>query len=424
MSYTKDNSKLVIWRQEAGKYWNNPTLASQQRTLARTRTGESNPNWKTQVKNQQNATTGMTGVFETFQATRAFAETVYYNYGTTDPTNPIKSYVKGDIGQFDCLVDWLPIITTSTADNRALIAYLNHVRSARSSFSGPVFLGELRESLKMIRHPFVNLRNLADTWINKVAKAKRPRGPKGPVNPEWKKNLSGLWLEQAFGWQPLISDINSAFKTFRGLRDSKPQKPVSGFGIEEINVPAKSYTMLTNPGTFVYYDVDKRSKERAFVKYTGMVNCRTQGSPVDALEPFGFTIDSWAPTAWELLPWSFLIDYFTNAGDVISAGTVSRVGIAWTRKTTVTYQIVDVNAVCNTAKAKSSLDLFGTQYYISAEGSPTKGNWTRRVVTRLPEGFLGIPTLSLEIPGLPTQWANMTALFASANAVHPQRRRF
>lgn len=423
MSYTKDNSKLIVLRTETGKYWNAPTLAAQVRNVLRTRTGESNPHWRTQVKRQQNATTPMTGVFDTFQCTRAFAQTVWKNYGTVDPTNPIKSYAYGDLGQFDCFPDWLPTITTLTADNRALIRYLKEVREARSSFQGPVFMGELREAFRMIRHPAMGLRSLADNWIRKVHRAKYPRGPKGPVDYEWKKNLGSLWLEQAFGWQPLISDINGAFKTFRGLRDSKPQIPVSGFGIEEMAVPSKCYSSLTNPGQHIFYNETRRSKERAFVKYTGMVNIRTEGAPVDALEAFGFTIDSWAPTAWELLPWSFLIDYFTNIGDVISAGTVSRSGIAWTRKTVVTYQIVDKVAIGNTAKAKSAIDAFGAQYYISAEAAPTTGNYTRRVVTRSPNGFLGIPTLSFEIPGLPTQWANMTALFTSAYAIHRQNYR-
>jgi hypothetical protein len=333
----------------------------------------------------------------------------------------------GDVGQYGNTIDWVPQISTSVADNRALIAYLKHVRSTVSTFGGPVFLGELREAFSMIRHPAMGLRNLANSWINRVSKAKRPRGPKGPVNHEWKKNLSSMWLEQAFGWQPLISDINDAFKTFRGLRDSKPQKPVSGFGIEEIEVPSRSYVdsvfSVYNFGNWMYYLVNRTSKERAFVKYSGMVNCQTYGSPVDALEPFGFTIDSWAPTAWELLPWSFLIDYFTNIGDVISAGTVSRSNLAWSRKTVVTYQMSDMVAKGQAAAIRDWFNSnVGPDYLTTCEIPDTHSNVMRRATQRLVHTPLGIPTLSFEIPGLPTQWANMTALFASANAVHPQRR--
>jgi hypothetical protein len=242
------------------------------------------------------------------------------------------------------------------------------------------------------------------------------------VEREWQKNLSSLWLEQAFGWQPFISDINSAFKTFRGLRDSKPQRPVSGFGVEEINVPSKSYVNTGHPvfGGWIEYLVNRTAKERAFVKYSGMVNCSTYGSPVDALEPFGFTIDSWAPTLWELLPWSFLIDYFTNIGDVISAGTVSRSRLAWSRRTQVTYQLIEMLARGRPEYVKQNL---GT-YFISTEQPDVRGKYVRRMTNRQPTTSLGIPTLSFEIPGLPTQWANMTALFASATAIHPQRHRF
>jgi hypothetical protein len=375
------------------------------------------------VKNQQNATTDMSGIYDTFKGNRVQASVTFKNYGVSG-TDPIRLTANGDVGQYGNSIDWVPQISTSVADNRALIAYLKHVRSTVSTFGGPVFLGELREAFSMIRHPAMGLRNLANSWIGRVSKAKRPRGPKGPVNREWKKNLSSMWLEQAFGWQPLISDINDAFKTFRGLRDSKPQKPVSGFGIEEIEVPFRSYVdsvySVYNFGNWMYYLVNRTSKERAFVKYSGMVNCQTYGSPVDALEPFGFTIDSWAPTAWELLPWSFLIDYFTNIGDVISAGTVSRSRLAWSRRTQVTYQLIEMLARGRPEYVKQNL---GT-YFISTEQPDVRGKYVRRMTNRQPTTSLGIPTLSFEIPGLPTQWANMTALFASATAIHPQRHRF
>lgn len=427
MSFTKDRSIQFLVGYQGTDRFGNPYESSIVRTASRTRTGESNPNWKTQVKNQQNATTDMSGTFDTFKSNRVRASVTFRNYGISG-TDPVRLTANGDIGQYGNIIDWLPTISTSTADNRALIAYLKHVRSTVSSFGGPVFMGELREAFRMIRQPVLGLRNLADSWIRKAARSKRPRGPKGPVNHEWKKNLSSLWLEQAFGWQPLISDINSAFKTFRGLRDSKPQRPVSGFGIQEIDVPHRTYVdsvqSVHNFGNWMYYLVNRTSRERAFVKYSGMVNCQTYGSPVDALEPFGFTIDSWAPTAWELLPWSFLIDYFTNIGDVISAGTVSRSSIAWTRKTVVTYQISDMVAKGQEAAVTSWFnDNVGPGYLTTCEMPDTHGNYVRRAVQRQAITSLGIPTLSFEIPGLPTQWANMTALFASANAIHPQRRR-
>lgn len=57
------------------------------------------------------------------------------------------------------------------------------------------------------------------------------------------------------------------------------------------------------------------------------------------------------PTAWEMLPWSFLIDYVSNIGDVISANLVSMENVAWVYKVT-------------RRSARKSTNLLGSKGYI------------------------------------------------------------
>jgi hypothetical protein len=151
-----------------------------------------------------------------------------------------------------------------------------------------------------------------------------------------------------------------------------------------------------------------------------MVVRQVDGSLLGKLEPFGFTFDEWLPTAWELLPWSWLIDYFSNVGDVITCGVADRSSLAWTNRSRVISQKQVRTGWYNEPLTKQS---FAPGKYISGYGTIAGFKANRRTVRRDRGYAIGSPTLSFELPGLPTQWANMTAVFAQVtNQVHPQRR--
>ena len=418
MSFTKDRSFYSAYRTfqrctNANPVYSTPFSGSS--LIQRTRTGESNPNWRTQVKRQENATTDMSGTFDTLLIGSGSANLTWKGYFGPNPQPIDTCDVTGNILAYLATIDWVPSITTNVADNRALIAYLKDVQTKKSAFKGLTFMGELREAFKMIRRPAVGLRNLCDSWISQVKREKK-RVPK-----QWKKNLSSMWLEQAFGWQPLVSDINSAYHTYKSFHDRKSQVPCSGFGKEEMEVPSRTgygINAIDSPYSLLNYNWSRVSKEIAIVKYKGMVKLTSTGTLAGSLEPFGFSFNEFIPTAWELLPWSFLIDYFTNIGDVIEAGCVSRGDIAWSNKTVITVQVKEITSSIWTNETNQ----FVGDNYISSFGTPVAHKATRRRVERLTFTPLGIPTFTFEIPGKPAQWANMLALFSGSNLIHPQRR--
>jgi hypothetical protein len=424
MSVTKNRSfqMSVRWdgfRADTGAY-NGSNIT---RLITRTRTGESNPHWREQVRDQQNATTNMTGIFDTLELVRGNCFVVHKNINSSTDSTQYRSWAKGDLISAQ-LCDWGYTVTENTANNRALIAYLKNVREAQVAFSAPTFLGELAETLRMIRSPAKGLRDLANSWLKKQPRdIFRDRHTKGGAKRyhAWKQNLSSTWLEQAFGWQPLVNDINSAFKTYTGLRDRKDQVPVSGFGIEaKPYAPRTLSNQTTALTTNMKYSYNTVARESCFVKYSGMVTRRVDGSLVSKLEPFGFDFDEFFPTAWELLPWSFLIDYFSNIGDVITCGVANRSSIAWTNRSRVIFQNQDASGYYNKELTAAG---FAPGKLLYHNGTNVSYKAQRRTVQRDRGVSVGYPTLSFEVPGLPTQWANMTALFAQANSqVHPQRR--
>jgi hypothetical protein len=312
-------------------------------------------------------------------------------------------------------LDWVAS-TESVAYNRGLIQYLKKCGEVNRAFSGGVFLGEPRETLRMIRNPAQGLRNILNSYMDSVGRSKK-RSPKN-----WKKNLSGQYLEYVFGIVPLVNDINEGMKAFRRLTEEPAKVPVTGVGVMEYGpVPSRTETLMTTVPYSVYPPVMIASRvatEKSVVRFRGMVWRRSRAATVDKAALFGFSPEQFIPTVWELLPWSFLIDYFTNIGDVLEAGVVNQGDIAWTNVSSTvirTQKYTESVAPASTHAGWSSA---------SVGGSPSFAHLERRTVTRSTPTSIGIPTLTLELPGRPAQFANMLALFTQAQDISPQSFRY
>jgi hypothetical protein len=64
------------------------------------------------------------------------------------------------------------------------------------------------------------------------------------------------------------------------------------------------------------------------------VMLRTYGSQDALARELGLFPESFAPTAWELAPWSFFADYFANIGDIIDGFSLVNGHLAWSYQTT------------------------------------------------------------------------------------------
>jgi len=313
----------------------------------------------------------------------------------------------------------LPTLGVGEAQNRALIAFLKKARSVQQDFNAPLFLGELKEALRMIRRPGEGLRKIADSWLSDCKKSKK----KSPKN--WKKNLSSAWLEQAFGWQPLIQDIKEGYKAYSNLVNYKDgeQRLVTGIGIEEKDVePVRSGSGYTCTGGYIPFNYTIMKKDKAFVKYYGMVTRQVDATLKDGLARVGFNAYNFVPTAWELLPWSFLVDYFSNIGDVLESSCFNKADLSWCSNSAVQTREIRMYWAADLYSMKD--DPIFKPYFVSFTGKPGLYQSEYRTMVRSGSFPVGIPSLSFELPGRPAQFANMLALFAGAQSVHPQHYRF
>lgn len=308
----------------------------------------------------------------------------------------------------------------TAADNLAKVRAISDLRRAQTSFQGGVFVGELRETLRALRSPAKTLREGISDYFATLKKRKRGvRGTAIQRRHALKDILGNTWLEYAFGWVPLISDIDSAAETLANhmvLKETRVQR--KRFFAEGNDVyawpvphPTEAFTAANGPCIVI---CDIRRKEEYNVKYFGMLN--VENPYKIGWQRIGLDLSNWLPTAWELVPWSFLADYFTNIGDIINAATTLRSQVLWMMKT-VHYQcqqsaegwrmspFIEGTGV---AKSKGFVGLL-----------PGKEVWTYKTINRSKYNGSLVPSFEFQIPGFGTKWINMAALAVTHKRLRP-----
>jgi len=367
--------------------------------------GGANPRFRSQIKNGENASTNFVGnkseILENREPSVNFSgvrlsdrkPVILNGSGYTVAARPSFGVPTG--------------ISTSSADNLALGQFYTSARKAISSFNGGTFLGELRETIHMIKRPGAALSDLVHIGMDRYANLAKRYAGKRLTRLELNQALSGLYLEGVFGWLPLIADVNSAMDAYDKLTSRGPSSlQCRGFGKETKQTSQTTGTENIYTSNFPS-DFTQVTSTEAQVLYYGKVKASIygHGSLGNARELFGFKADEFVPTLWELMPWSFLIDYFANISEIVSATTFLNSQLAWTSKTT--------RRIAYVQRAGRFRHTLGSGYQLGGGG---EYNWktSSTQVNRIASVSPSVPGLELSLPGSSAKWANMAALLSQS----------
>jgi hypothetical protein len=414
MAYTKDNSFRAIYRystkQGAGPLIN----TSNKFLIKRTRTGNLNPKWRKQVASHANAATDMSGTYESVDSLPINTYRVIKNVNLPDGRQT--ESVRGDLIAVAYLPSSdshvTPTIDSSAALNRARAKAYQQIRKAQVAMSGGVFLGEWKEAVHMLRHPLKPLRDGLSGYLKNFAKKSKglPKKKKLEV-------LSQTWLESSFGWRPFINDLEDAMSAYEEVTKNAGEqfRKIRAVGKDSLHI-STSQNLLFQPVSNYTFKTYARTREEAVVVFRGEVRRRAVVTVVDKLRVFGLSPEEFVPTVWELLPWSFLVDYFTNIGDILEAGATDTSTVAWIEQATIRSRILEANMDENVDFMRS---LLGPEL-LFLDSSYGELTYRVRSVSRVAAPVLNVPSFALEVPGSEMKELNMLALFTQANSVHPQ----
>lgn len=134
----------------------------------------------------------------------------------------------------------------------------------------------------------------------------REKRRKGQPSRRWTrpKDASALWLEYHFGWSPLIQDIHTAVKLI--------ESPFHhGFPIQ-----ATATSHFENSGPFGY---NESNRQKGYVSQKQGCTMFVENPNLHRATTLGLTNP--AAIAWELVPFSFVVDWFIPVGNFLNSWT-------------------------------------------------------------------------------------------------------
>lgn len=198
----------------------------------------------------------------------------------------------------------------SSNDQLSLVGKLTD--SLNAGFNLAVFLGEGKEALATITQMATRIYRAAKevkkgritNAANILLGGGKSPGGKRPKNPHLKdlKDFASNWLQLQYGWLPLIKDIFSAAKHLAYLQD----RPFNQTFRVRKTVYWAGDAPIGSTGTDMYSGY-KRESHSIIAKVTS----------VNEAALLGLTDPS--AVVWELMPYSFVFDWFIPLGNYLEA---------------------------------------------------------------------------------------------------------
>jgi hypothetical protein len=165
------------------------------------------------------------------------------------------------------------------------------------------------------------------------------RNPRGRNRRDASKAMANNWLEFSYGIAPTVADLeDQSFGIWRAYTRSQfgeDAQYVRGWAKDIQKSSASDNLSNDTPSGSSkprIYIRDSTIDEK-FIAFYGSVRTLRSDSMVSNLQnEFGLGLRSFVPTIWEIVPYSFVVDYFTNVGQMIDAFVFPRSDVLWINK--------------------------------------------------------------------------------------------
>lgn len=189
---------------------------------------------------------------------------------------------------------------------------INHVLKKSQSYGDILLLVsavEARKTAGMLKSVFINLYK----FIFGIYKAIKHLDAK-----EAYLILSDAWLQYRYGWTPLYLELDALYKNFTDGNIFSIRSSYGGAKHE--NTALHFDRRLDFLVEDFKYDSELHLEIREVVYRLGFnyFNSSTSRN-ADSLARLGLDLKSLLSTAWELIPFSFILDMFVNVGDSLTA---------------------------------------------------------------------------------------------------------
>jgi hypothetical protein len=389
-------------------------------TLTGSRTGEKCLDWREKIRYGNSATTAFTSDRNSLTGREGFVRSVGVQLTPPPSGHPYSAYYEEFRGFSPTEYSNLSHLSTSAvkADAIALPQVYKKLEAELQHLNSSAILAEISGVVRQFSRPAAAIVDLTNKHLNRLDfENRRLKGPLAVRVANWARIVSSTYLEYAFGLAPLISDtrgVAEALAKFEHEQGSDPKLKSRIVARGTDTASSSSVTHQSPPSAWFVETVTVKTVTECRVQYVcglGALPVADYGSNSRLLQVLGFNPNNWIPAIWEAVPWSWLVDYFSNVSQILQASVTSTASVKWFAKT-VTYRSVrSTMGIVDPALSKQRLEA----YNIRGRSSGTTGSLTRvrTTMTRTVPTSLGLPSLTLELPSELGQLANMTAVLFS-----------
>lgn len=406
-----------------------------------TKSRSSVPNWRSKLRSGQDASTSYTRLSNlvttrssvNYSVSRKF--NVGPNYGKVSTATGNGYPLRSSITDPNTFPDWgIP----TASENLAKTRFAQKVRSYDSKWQSGSFAGELGKTIRALRHPLDSMRKGINGYLEQVKKlaskpltysrSSRAYGQvlKSRQREALSRALTGTYLEWKFGVTPIVYDMIDAQKAYHQIV-SKPHVDLSRVSASaewDYKTPLSvkdggsvNYITGAHPygglATYAVVWTNKQRHVRGRVTYSGAISADlVVGGALPALQllPRDFV-----PTIWQLLPWSWAIDYVANVGDMLDVLSTSFGALVWCNRSTLVTIDQEFSTFLDTAFA----DAPALWTSATSSGGACKLLYTSRRYSRgifVPSIMNMVPSLMFRSPSL-NQGLNLAAALHQADSV-------
>lgn len=304
------------------------------------------PKWKWLMENGYDASTSLTGI----RYRRRYSSGLLY-YQLPSGGDVFEEFISGFLsrGNGAGSFDRSDFSVINQARTKSQVQFAKNFNKQTQRWNSGQFAGELMQTARALASPARSLRKGVAELYSKMKRTYRPRSFNGRTARVSARAVSDTWLEWQFGVKPLVNDADAAATAFRALASGRcfDMIRITGHGEAEARVPLysgmKLWASAVGPTPIVRQDTQCYDTVEVITR-GGWRNSNPSGEmPVP--QSFGLGIKDIIPTAWELVPWSFFVDYFTNIGDVLGAWSMRFVDFTWLNQTTRSCRTVQLSDI-------------------------------------------------------------------------------
>lgn len=383
---------------------------------ASTLSGFRNPKWRDQIRLGQNATTQMSGV--QYSGEPSWSHIWFMGQKQNKTTKAVSgsyNYATWALPGYD-LGTWItraaPSDVVTDVTNRCIRRFLDQAESVLSSNNiGIRTAKHFQHDVHTLIHPLTGIRSKINDYLNQLSKAGRSINRRSPG---WLRVISESYLEFQFGVSPFVDDISSIVSDLS--RNRFPTVPISASATRRysgtrttVSTGNWGYCTAFNP----YQQVSVTSDYT--VRYKGAIRSGSNAEgKVSWFQDERLLPQDWLPSIYSILPYSWMVNYFSNLRDVIDGISFIGSNLAWGCATTIDRTSVEYSDVLLLNDSSVFINLL-TDFWSSEpilDFSGGHATFERKVVNRsilTPSGL--VPRFQFQIPHTITPYVNMMAAF-------------